>query len=100
MLPTLLTSRLRLRSLSCLLALALFVAQLASLLHKLDVDIHPAGEVCAICVVMGHTDSALPAVPFVAPLPQSSFTPFFTQTFTPRAQLSWIHRARGPPVFA
>lgn len=100
MLPTVLTPQLRLRSLSCLLALALLLAQLASLLHKLDVDIHPAGEVCSICVVMGHTDAALPAVPFSAPLLAVFFRPFFNPVFTPRAQLSWIQGARGPPAFA
>lgn len=100
MLPSLLTSQLRLHSLSCLLAFALFSAQLASLLHKLEFDVHPTGEVCAVCVVAGHTDSVLPALPFTAPPPVVVFTRYFHTESAPRLRHSLVLRARGPPVFA
>lgn len=100
MLPNVLTPRLRLRSLSCLLALALLLAQLASLLHTLDLEAHPAGEVCAVCVVTGHMDSVLPAVPFTAPSPVVVFTQYFHTESAPSLRHSLVLRARGPPVFA
>ncbi|MCP5336037.1 MAG: hypothetical protein H7A08_10165 [Oceanospirillaceae bacterium] len=100
MLPSHLTSRLRQHSLSCLLAFALLLGQLASLLHKLEFDVHPAGEVCAICIVIGHTDAALPSLPFTAPAPVVVFSQYFHSEVAPRARHSFVLRARGPPVLA
>lgn len=91
---------LRRRWLAGVLAIAVLLAQVSGLLHKLDFEAHPAGIACATCVAYSGFDAPL-ASTMATPLPQAAADtdyPIYLPAAIARTDLPV--RARGPPSLA
>jgi len=83
-----------------LLALALWLGQMALLVHAVDLHAHSSGEACEICLHAAPTSGALPAAKLVLPPLLGTAVPrsldYRAIVATPVA----AKRARGPPAFS
>ena len=81
-----------------MLAVFLLLGQLAFMQHALDLDAHPAGEHCKICLLAHGFDHALTGI---IQLPDNVFEsalPYHRQFSTHASSVYTVFLARGPPV--
>ena len=76
---------------------ALLFAQFASAGHVESEDAHPAGDICAICVVQAHLDSADVAAPMVFAVAVQPVEPVAYGNYLERGRSPRFPLARGPP---
>jgi hypothetical protein len=83
-----------------LLALVLWLGQMALLVHSMDVHAHSAGDVCEICLHATPASGALPVTKLtLAPL-RGTENPVFAEYQAIVAAPVADTLARGPPAFS
>lgn len=90
----------RRRGIVCVLALALLFAQVALLLHKLDMDSHGPDAACEICITQAHGNGVLPTIVSLPSLPVIAVYESVTFQTAPITQPVWHKHTRAPPALA